>query len=126
MQSISESLSAAVRAAIVLTPGERVAFVGQHLRAQHAGLPLPQPSAISRRATRETLQAELRALAETLTTAVNAAASLPGTALENVASHLLEQSAESVPATGDGPAPTAAPSRERDASADIAAGCTTR
>jgi len=69
MQSISESLSAAVRAAIVLTPGERVAFVGQHLRAQHAGLPLPQPSAISRRATqaveaaKASPQAQPRALA---------------------------------------------------------------
>jgi hypothetical protein len=88
---LSEQLSTAVRAAIVLAPDDRAAFVGAHLRAQHQKA--PPPTAISDRSKptdRAELQAQLLALADTLTAAVNAAAGMPGAPLENVAMQLLQ------------------------------------
>jgi hypothetical protein len=93
MLSISDHLSTAVRAAIALPVAERARFVGEHLKAQDAGAPLPEASAPQRAGhsiPRAQLQEELSVLAETLTGAVNAAAQrTSGSVLANVAEHLL-------------------------------------
>lgn len=89
---ISAPLSASVRASITLATADRPLFVGQHLLAQVQKQPLPvATSAASLPLSRVKLQEELSALAELLTTALNAVSGRPGPTLQHLANYLIAQ-----------------------------------
>ena len=125
MLELGPQLTAACRAAIPLRPADRLEFVAQHLKAQAEGATLPTATAPADAPTvsRAELQVELSALADKLTTAVNAAARLKsGAALTNVAMQLLQQGGLS---GSDAPAAAAASSNSSSSSSAAAATETT-
>jgi len=109
MLEISDNLASAVRASVSLPQADRIAFVGRHLLAQAESKPLPvaEQSETSEPLSRAILQEELAALADVLTTAVNAASGRPGKALQHVAEHLLNGSGREAAAAAPEGAPAA-------------------
>eukprot|EP00900_Chrysochromulina_parva_P001866 jgi/Chrpa1/11680/Chrysochromulina_OHIO_Genome00022100-RA len=94
MHTVAEPLAAATRASITLPPSERPLFIGKHLLAQAQNAEtLPTATSASGTATisKAALQEELAALANILTTALNAVSGLPGSALQRLADHLIAE-----------------------------------
>ena len=108
--ALSEPLSTAVRASIALPPAERPLFVGRHLLAQaEKATPPTAAAATGSPVDRAALQTELATLAETLTAALNTVSVLPGSALQQLAEHLIAQHGGGGDGSNSDVAPTGAP-----------------